>query len=268
MSAITNRIRKETKDFILMLNSLKPFIFILVVIAIRDIAAYKPDINLFLWGSKVFLTTIVFSFLYIKYLKPSNFTFNITGKTIVISILCFLSIEALHILQNLLGLYETPRNQELIESKRLSDQDHIMFYFIDSVIVAPIFEEFIFRGFLYAIVLYVYREIAFFLNNSKNKDILFSIMNIIFVIGSTYLFASTHITDSFKQLIPFLLIGLLLAIVYLITKNLLSTILIHMFNNLFAFFQVSLTHTTIIVTMMLICTLLYMTMMNKVKTKN
>lgn len=164
---------------------------------------------------------VLFEFKYKELFK--TFNFKITLKSIAIVGICVSLIIAINIAvgttMNILDLNDV-KVQEYTKNttKAMIENGNIMTLFILPIIAAPIFEEFAFRAGV--------KRILVDESNWKPSH---------FVIISSILFGLLHWQPGAFSFIPIIVtgaIGVVLAIVYLKTENLLLSISIHMLYNL------------------------------------
>lgn len=128
------------------------------------------------------------------------------------------------------------QNQIAVE-KSVKEQGFLYSLF-DGGIRAPIIEEVIFRGLLFIVVSAVIYKVFKGKANNNIKDI----MVIFTFIGvSSILFGWLHVSkhNDYMHIFTYALFGLFLAVVYVLTKNLLWTIMLHMINNITATLRIS-----------------------------
>lgn len=164
---------------------------------------------------------VLFEFKYKELFK--TFNFKITLKSIAIVGICVSLVIAINIAvgttMNILDLNDV-KIQEYTKNttKAMIENGNIMTLFILPIIAAPIFEEFAFRA--------GFKRILVDESNWKPSH---------FVIISSILFGLLHWQPGTFSFIPIIVtgaIGVVLAIVYLKTENLLLSIFIHMLYNL------------------------------------
>ncbi|MGX4645704.1 CPBP family intramembrane glutamic endopeptidase [Holzapfeliella sp. JNUCC 80] len=173
-----------------------------------------------------FLVALIFMYIcytYYSHLINQSNSFKVsklTSKDFVIIIMSFLIIIFfqffLGFLTSQLGL-NVPSNQHQI---LLSIKNLNLLYAFFIVIFAPFVEEIIFRGIFFEI---------FSKNNSLVQDLLR-------ILGNGGLFYIIHMGLSFRfEGLIYLIIGIVLSTVYLKTKNLATSISIHVLNNLLSY---------------------------------
>lgn len=89
-------------------------------------------------------------------------------------------------------------------------------------------EEMLFRGLILFLLAYIIIE----LNLHKSKIVRFILLPISFCIISSVLFSLVHSHESVYSYIGYGLSGFVLCLIYLITKNLMFSILLHAMNNI------------------------------------
>lgn len=101
-------------------------------------------------------------------------------------------------------------------------------FFIRNAILTPVFEEIVFRGYMYILINRIFTAIQ-----KKRKKPKFNQrkLNIIFVIISSLIFGLLHFPDSFINAIPYVTSGVLLSCLFIITKRIWVGMLLHAINN-------------------------------------
>lgn len=136
-----------------------------------------------------------------------------SSKRIGLSILGFVAIMALQIILSIFLTHgQSSNNQELLQ--KIANKATILF-FIYTAFLAPIFEEFIFRGLFFNIFFTKENKLNFWLG--------------IFFNG--FLFGFLHDPSLSKSSVVYITMGMILALVYLKTKDLRYSIIVHILNN-------------------------------------
>lgn len=161
----------------------------------------------------IFLT-VFFIILSYKDLKEQYKILNF--KKIVYSIILFIvsAIIVTFSVKKLMDLIniEITSNQETIENYIKNGNALLMF--LSCVILAPIYEELLFRNILSKFI--------------KN--------NFIFILLSVILFSLVHISNNIIEFFPYFIYSLTICLIFIFYKrNIYSTIGFHMINNLIAF---------------------------------
>lgn len=161
-----------------------------------------------------FVTVTALSLLFKEELKSGFEKFKNDYKTLIPKLLkiWFLGIIGMitmsFFVQIIVGLGDISKNEEIIRNVI----DIIPIYSgIAAVLIAPITEELTFREAIYKL--------------TTNK--------FLFIFISSFLFSFIHIAnDNFLQILPYFAMGIALSYAYYETKNIFSSIFIHMFHNL------------------------------------
>ncbi|PTJ36429.1 CPBP family intramembrane glutamic endopeptidase [Staphylococcus simulans] len=168
---------------------------------------------------------------------PIGCKVKLDNKSFIIVLLGLIFLKSGSLLISWLINFNKPQNQKDWENIWEKNQDSLHYYAIDGVIVAPVIEEVLFRGVLYFGAYMLIKELKkmkkWKFSNKTNQYITATL----FILVSSFLFSSVHLSQSFLMSLPYLFFGITLAIIFVITKNLLITIIIHVLNNLFSFFS-------------------------------
>ena len=210
-----NRSERLTRGLEIILNN-ERFIAVLTFIAyfiiclktlISDGSAVDSIIST-TSGSIIIVAVLVY--LSLKNKRAITNTFKERFKEIFKEILVFLIIMALQYLLMRIIVPGKPSNQKAINEKFIVDPYTII---AEAVILAPIYEEVIFRYFPSKFI--------------KNK--------VLYVIISGFLFAFLHVVNDKNWMIyiwAYLISSLYYSYRYIKTKNLMVTVALHRFNNL------------------------------------
>lgn len=168
-------------------------------------------------------------FIYWKFIKPQNRRVKLTAKNIIWSIMIFTAVVLLlplfselnNIITRLFGAYEALEAQKIASDESLITiiSSSNLAFFVGVVIiglVTGIAEEFAFRGFIQN---HIYE-------NTKRLDFA--------VFGSALLFTLLHF--NYFQFIPLLIFGVVLAMIYHVSKSLIPGIILHALNNILNLF--------------------------------
>ena len=201
----------------------------LLVLFMLSLLNSLPDILLFLPLSDVviaviqtFINIFIIRFFIKYYLKGSNQNnFAIqrvspTKEIILFLILMYLVVMGMDWIYNNLLTIETPENQQLIEEIFLRSPISMA---ISGVIIAPISEELIFRGIFFNL---------FYKSEAKYGKIFI-------ILSSSLVFGLIHETTPSLSLVYYSMIGAVLGITYLYTKDIRYSIFLHFVNNAVAF---------------------------------
>ncbi|HDD5929513.1 TPA: CPBP family intramembrane metalloprotease [Staphylococcus aureus] len=206
---------------------------------INEQASYYKGININYWLFGVILSTIVALLIYKSFYMPKDYKVKMDNKSFVIVLLGLIFLKSGGWLISWLNNFKEPQNQKIWESIWADSQDQLHYYVIDSVVVAPVIEEVLFRGILFFAVYMLIKELK------KWKKWKFSdktnqyITAILFILVSGLFFSSVHLSQSFLTSLPYLFAGVTFAIIFVITKNLLITITIHAISNLTSFIDIT-----------------------------
>ncbi|HHO6498352.1 TPA: lysostaphin resistance A-like protein [Staphylococcus aureus] len=202
---------------------------------INEQASYYKGININYWLFGVILSTIVALLIYKSFYMPKGYKVKMDNKSFVIVLLGLIFLKSGGWLISWLNNFKEPQNQKIWESIWADSQDQLHYYVIDSVVVAPVIEEVLFRGILFFALYKLIKELEK-LEKWKFSDKTNQYITVIlFIIVSGLLFSSVHLSQSFLTSLPYLFAGVTLAIIFVITKNLLITITIHALSNLTSF---------------------------------
>ncbi len=237
---IIDKIKSNIKEFNLqdVYIALKISSLIILPFAIEIIneqASYYKGININYWLFGVILSTIVTLLIYKSFYMPIGYKVKLDNKSFIIALLGLIFLKTGGWLISWLNNFEDPQNQKVWEDIWNKNQDQLHYYVIDSVVVAPVIEEVLFRGILFFAVYMLIKELKKWdkwrFSDKTNQYITV----ILFILVSGLLFSSIHLSQSFLTSLPYLFAGLTLAIIFVITKNLLITIIIHALSNLTSF---------------------------------
>lgn len=215
-----------------------PLVLIYLIAYIHDSLSFNPSINVIRWSFGVIVSTLIFFLIFKFKFFAKDWKLTFTNKSFLIVIGSSILINLIGYFQNVFDLYKESKNQKIIEEKLQNNQDHLHFYFVDMVIVAPIYEEIIFRGIIYFYFIKAIEKL--FSQKSWEINARYSVImcNGMFIMTSSLLFAYLHAWDTYIEAIPYLSMGIILSAVVVISKNIINSILIHMINNFFAFMYV------------------------------
>ncbi|EUJ31257.1 caax amino protease family protein [Listeria floridensis FSL S10-1187] len=149
-----------------------------------------------------------------KFFSLRPFTKKVWFQFIWISLATLILSSGVEVLINYLSPDFTTANQSGLEEMII--QAAPLTIFVSVVILAPIVEEVIFRGFVMKIIFWKYPKIGF--------------------VVSTLLFTFAHIPTNFSSFLIYFVMAFGLALMYYKTKRLEACILLHFANNLIAFF--------------------------------
>ncbi len=206
-------------------------LLILFVFAMKN-TEYATNDNIEIWLLMFLSVNFMLILLYKLYVENSKvlLTMNLT-KSFNIAKLPFVFIGG--ILLSLIWYWlrthdaEPSNERRLIEEHNSGDYNNIALA-LDSSITAPIMEEMLFRGLILFVLAYIIIE----LNLHKSKIVRFILLPISFCIISSVLFSLAHSHQSVYSYIGYGLSGFVLCLIYLITKNLMFSILLHAMNNI------------------------------------
>lgn len=206
-------------------------LLILFVFAMKN-TEYATNDNIEIWLLMFLSVNFMLILLYKLYVENSKvlLTMNLT-KSFNIAKLPFVFIGG--ILLSLIWYWlrthdaEPSNERRLIEEHNSGDYNNIALA-LDSSITAPIMEEMLFRGLILFLLAYIIIE----LNLHKSKIVRFILLPISFCIISSLLFSFAHSHKSVYSYIGYGLSGFVLCLIYLITKNLMFSILLHAMNNI------------------------------------
>lgn len=215
-----------------------PLVLIYLIAYIHDSLSFNPSINVIRWSFGVIVSTLIFFLIFKFKFFAKDWKLTFTNKSFLIVIGSSILINLIGYFQNVFDLYKESKNQKIIEEKLQNNQDHLHFYFVDMVIVAPIYEEIIFRGIIYFYFIKAIEKL--FSQKSWEINARYSVImcNGMFIMTSSLLFAYLHAWDTYIEAIHYLSMGIILSAVVVISKNIINSILIHMINNFFAFMYV------------------------------
>ncbi len=126
-----------------------PLVLIYLILSIHDSLSFNPSINVIRWVFGVVVSTLIFFLIFKCIFFSKDWKLTFTNKSFLIVIGSSILINLIGYFQNVFDLYKESKNQKIIEETLQNNQDHLHFYFVDMVIVAPIYEEIIFRGIIY-----------------------------------------------------------------------------------------------------------------------
>lgn len=188
-------------------------------------------------------TSIIFVFLMIlMYSKstisnPSTLEYQskIKWKPDIVHI--FIIILAGFLLNLLINnLYTSLFGNEILPNDKLIMKNvglYIPFY-ISVCIVSPIFEEIVFRGYFYTLIsditsdAKIKNEKAIFIKKEKQ------IRYVSYIIISSTIFGLLHKQEDFYSFLTYALFGVILSIIFIITKKIWPGIILHVMNNTYA----------------------------------
>lgn len=215
-----------------------PLVLIYLIAYIHDSLSFNPSINVIRWVFGVIVSTLIFFLIFKCNFFAKSWKLTFTNKSFLIVIGSLILINLIDYFQDVFDLYKESKNQKIIEETLQNNQEHLHFYFVDMVIVAPIYEEIIFRGIIYFYFIKAIEKL--FSQKSWEINARYSVImcNGMFIMTSSLLFAYLHAWDTYIEAIPYLSMGIILSAVVVISKNIINSILIHMINNFFAFMHV------------------------------
>lgn len=248
----------------------------IVIEIIHELTRYYKDININLWLFGAIVSTIVALLIYKSFYMPIGYKVKLDNKSFIIVLLGLIFLKSVGLLIWWLINFNQPQNQKEWENIWNKNQDSLHYYAIEGVIVAPVIEEVLFRGVLFFAAYMLIKELKnmkkWKFSNKTNQYITATL----FILVSSFLFSSMHLSQSFLMSLPYLFFGITLAIIFVITKNLLITITIHVLNNslsFFSFFQSNAKQEDILtqeyillLSLLLISTIIFF--FNKTKTKS
>lgn len=209
----------------------------IVIEIIHELTRYYKDININLWLFGAIVSTIVALVIYKSFYMPIGYKVKLDNKSFIIVLLGLIFLKSVGLLIWWLINFNQPQNQKEWENIWNKNQDSLHYYAIDGVIVAPVIEEVLFRGVLFFAAYMLIKELKnmkkWKFSNKTNQYITATL----FILVSSFLFSSMHLSQSFLMSLPYLFFGITLAIIFVITKNLLITITIHVLNNSLSFFN-------------------------------
>ncbi|MCT2553869.1 MULTISPECIES: CPBP family intramembrane glutamic endopeptidase [Staphylococcus] len=220
------------------LKNIPPLVLIYLIVYIHDSLYFNPSINVIRWVFGVIVSTLIFFLIFKFNFFAKSWKLTFTNKSFLIVIGSLLLINLINYFQNVFDLYKESKNQKILEETLQHNQEYLHFYFVDMVIVAPIYEEIIFRGIIYFYFIKAIEKL--FSQKSWKTNVKYSVImcNGMFIITSSLLFAYLHAWDTYIEAIPYLSMGIILSVVVVIWKNIINSILIHMINNFFAFMHI------------------------------
>ncbi|MEW4806440.1 type II CAAX endopeptidase family protein [Staphylococcus aureus] len=215
-----------------------PLVLIYLIAYIHDSLSFNPSINVIRWSFGVIVSTLIFFLIFKFKFFAKDWKLTFTNKSFLIVIGSSILINLIGYFQNVFDLYKGSKNQKIIEETLQNNQDHLHFYFVDMVIVAPIYEEIIFRGIIYFYFIKAIEKLSYEKSWKINARYSVIMCNGMFIIISSLLFAYLHAWDTYIEAIPYFSMGIILSIVIVKTKNIINTILIHMLNNFLAILHI------------------------------
>ncbi|GBU80721.1 type II CAAX endopeptidase family protein [Staphylococcus aureus] len=252
----SNLKKMNLQDVYLAIKLISLVILPFFIISINEHASYHKGININYWVFGVLFSTIVALLIYKSFYMPIGYKINLDNKSFIIALLGSIFLHSGGWLISWLNNFELPENQKAWESIWNKNQDQLHYYIIDSVVVAPVIEEVIFRGVLFFAVYMMIKELKKWRKwNFRDKTNQY-ITIILFILVSALLFSSIHLSQSFLMSLPYLFAGITLAIIFVITKNLLVTIAIHALNNFINFNHINEIQTYKLLSMLLIISII------------
>ncbi|MBH4491698.1 CPBP family intramembrane metalloprotease [Staphylococcus aureus] len=226
------------------------------IISINEHASYHKGININYWVFGAVFSTIVALLIYKSFYMPIGYKIKLDNKSFIIALLGLIFLHSGGWVISWLNNFESPENQKAWESIWNKNQDQLHYYIIDSVVVAPVIEEVIFRGVLFFAVYMMIKELKKWRKwNFRDKTNQY-ITIILFILVSALLFSSIHLSQSFLMSLPYLFAGITLAIIFVITKNLFITITIHALNNFINFNHINEIQTYKLLSLLLIISII------------
>ncbi|TOZ68291.1 hypothetical protein DJ442_12435 [Staphylococcus pseudintermedius] len=255
-----NKIKSNSKKFNLQDVYIALKISSLVVLPfaigiINEQASYYKGININYWLFGVILSTIVALLIYKSFYMPIGYKVKLDNKSFVIVLLGLIFLKSGGWLISWLNNFKEPQNQKIWESIWADSQDQLHYYVIDSVVVAPVIEEVLFRGILFFAVYMLIKELKKWEKWKFSDKTNQYITVILFILLSGLFFSSVHLSQSFLTSLPYIFAGVTFAIIFVITKNLLITITIHAISNLTSFIDITEIQTYKLLFILLIITL-------------
>lgn len=213
-----SNLKQRIKNIAIFIGIAYLYILCLMPIAELGVSGQKSNLRtqLEMIALTILLAGVYGLFLKLIWNKLPRVTFNayisnhkkvITFTLIILYILVFI----------ISGFIHTDKNASSIENLQQVAAFPSIF---ETVILAPIFEELVFRGLFFKI---------FFHDLTKKSNVILG------VLISSLLFGLMHNPVLNLTVIPYFIAGLLLSLVYLSTQKLQYSIAIHMLNNLIAF---------------------------------
>lgn len=153
------------------------------------------------------------------YMLPKNFN----KRTYTILIVSAVTIHSL-----LINLFPTQTENQKMNEKEQKNLDFIT-KILDGAVSPAIIEEICFRGILYFIIMV---STSILINvNRKNKYV----GMIIFFVFSSILFSSLHVVgfEDFENIGGYLVSGIILSLVYVLTRSLTVSVMVHLLGNVF-----------------------------------
>ncbi|MDK9847697.1 CPBP family intramembrane metalloprotease [Staphylococcus equorum] len=228
-----------------------------IILVINESSSYHKDSNLNFWIFGIITSTIITLLAYKNFYMLDNFRLELNNKDFMNVIIGVLILKTGGWFISWLNNFDKPLNQKVWESIWKTEKDHLHYYIVDSSIASPVIEEFIFRGLVFFAVYKSIQQLkrAKFWNfKDKTNNI---ITATIFLVISSLFFSSVHLSNSFLTMLPYLFAGIVFGLFYIITKNLMITILIHAMNNFTAFNRINETGTYKILISLLIFTFVF-----------
>lgn len=161
----------------------------------------------------------------IRYQKTDNIA---TIEKIFISLTLYITCSIVNwVLKSFEFLQGIPSNQERLNERSL--EDGLWQTLLGSSVNTPILEEIIFRG-IFFVALYI---ILISIIYKEKRRIWTWILKVSFIISTSVFFSYLHVNtkEDFHFIIRYLPLAITLAIVYLITKNILYPMMLHALNN-------------------------------------
>ncbi|MBJ6252667.1 CPBP family intramembrane glutamic endopeptidase [Staphylococcus aureus] len=252
----SNLKKLDLQDVYLAIKVISLVILPYFIIIINEHARYHKDININYWVFGVIFSTIVALLIYKSFYMPIGYKIKLDNKSFIIALLGYIFLHSGGLLISWLNNFESPENQKAWESIWNKNQDQLHYYIIDSVVVTPVIEEVIFRGVLFFALYMMIKELKKWRKwNFRDKTNQY-ITIILFILVSATLFSSVHLSQSFLMSLPYLFAGITLAIIFVITKNLLVTIMIHALNNFINFNHINEIQTYKLLSLLLIISII------------
>lgn len=134
------------------------------------------------------------------------------------------------------NLYTSIFGNEILPNDKLIMKNiglYIPFY-IGVCIVSPIFEEIVFRGYFYTLISDITSD-----TKIKNEKVIFikkekQIRFVSYIIISSTIFGLLHKQEDFYSFLTYALFGVILSIIFIITKRIWPGIILHVMNNTYA----------------------------------
>lgn len=163
--------------------------------------------------------------------------------TIVDKLMIVISAFILDVLleNSVKNIFKMDKSNNQIKIEDIYENQNILENVIGHAIEPAFYEEFVYRGLTYIIVLTI---VSFCLRNMKNNQkTIMLLASISFIVISSIMFGYIHVRydvlmGEFSQMWPYLTTGFIYSVVYISTKNISYVIGMHFFNNLIGIFSI------------------------------